>query len=141
MKKLTPIKSIRKYCLWCCIGSRMEIKLCPVYKCPIYRYRMGGKLDLQALIKLNPEANKEENKKDIISNFHLGPVKAIRKKCWYCSTYSTKEIKNCEHTDCQQFLYRMGTNPSRKGIGGNSNLNPKKGYSASENNIVDRSVI
>jgi hypothetical protein len=87
---------------------------------------MGRKLDLQALLKLNPDANKEENKKEILSNFHLTPIKAIRKRCKECSGNSMKEIKNCEHTDCDLYSYRMGKNPAREGIGGNKKLNSKK---------------
>jgi len=137
----TPIKAIRKYYLWCFHGSTVEIKRCPVYKCPLYRYRMGKKLNLQALLKLNPDANKEDNKKEILANFHLTPLKAIRERCKDCSGYSMKEIRNCNHTDCALHTYRMGKNPSRKGIGGNSNFNPKKGHSDSSNKIVDRSMI
>jgi len=38
--ELTPIKAIRKYCLWCCCGSYKEVKECPVVDCPLYEYRM-----------------------------------------------------------------------------------------------------
>jgi hypothetical protein len=37
----TPIKSIRKYCLWCCGGSPSLVKECPVTNCPLWRYRLG----------------------------------------------------------------------------------------------------
>ena len=56
---------------------------------------MGKKLNLQVLLKLNPDANKEENKKEILSNFHLTPIKAIRERCKDCSGNSMKEIRNC----------------------------------------------
>ena len=137
MKIITPIKSIRKYCLWCCCGSTKEVKLCPIYDCPLHPYRMGKRPNSQALLGLNSQIGKEDSK---ASSF-LTPVKAVREKCRDCSTYRTKEIRNCKHTDCDLHPYRMGKNPNRKGIGGNSNLNPKKGCSASSNDIVDRSVI
>jgi len=39
--ELTPIKAIRKYCLWCCCGGYKEVKECPVKDCSLYEYRMG----------------------------------------------------------------------------------------------------
>lgn len=41
MKKLTPIKSIRKKCLECCVGSVKEIRLCPLTDCPLHTFRFG----------------------------------------------------------------------------------------------------
>lgn len=41
-KHLTPIKSIRKYCLeTCASGSCKEVRLCNVNNCPLFCYRMG----------------------------------------------------------------------------------------------------
>ena len=39
--EFTPIKSIRKYYLWCCCGSFKQVKDCPVKDCPLWIYRMG----------------------------------------------------------------------------------------------------
>ena len=141
MKTTTPVNSIRKYCIWCCIGSAKEIRHCTVYECPLYAYRMGKKLDLPVLLKLNPEGEKEENKRQILSILHLTPVKAIRKKCKYCAVFELEPIRKCEHTDCDLFAYRMGTNPSRKGIGNKSNPNLKNGNSASLKNSIDGSEL
>lgn len=48
MSKLTPVKSIRKYCFECklkVIGNRKgvykSVRLCPNIDCPLYPYRMG----------------------------------------------------------------------------------------------------
>jgi hypothetical protein len=49
---------------------------------------------------------------------NLSPLKSIRKHCLECSSGSTLEVKNCIITDCPLFLYRLGKNPNRKGIGG-----------------------
>ena len=46
------------------------------------------------------------------------PLKAIRTYCLECSNGSPKEVKLCPITDCPLYLYRLGRNPSRKGIGG-----------------------
>lgn len=40
-KNLSPVKSIRAYCLDCSNGSANEVKLCPAENCPLYRYRFG----------------------------------------------------------------------------------------------------
>jgi hypothetical protein len=41
MKKLTPLKAIRKKCLDCVCGSANEVKLCPSDDCPLFTYRFG----------------------------------------------------------------------------------------------------
>lgn len=38
---LTPIKAIRAKCLDCCCDSFVEVRLCPIEKCPLHPYRMG----------------------------------------------------------------------------------------------------
>ena len=34
--------------------------------------------------------------------------KAIREKCLNCSSWSAKDVKNCEMTDCQLYQFRSG---------------------------------
>lgn len=46
------------------------------------------------------------------------PVKAIRAHCIECSDYNAAEVKQCPITNCELYPYRMGRNPSRKGLGG-----------------------
>ena len=41
LKLLSPIKSIRKYCLGCGNGSPKEVKLCPISECELFQYRLG----------------------------------------------------------------------------------------------------
>lgn len=41
MIQRTPIKAIRAYCVDCSGGSFNEVTLCPVEKCPLYRFRLG----------------------------------------------------------------------------------------------------
>lgn len=38
---LTPLKAIRGRCLWCCLGSRDEVRLCPSTKCNLWPFRLG----------------------------------------------------------------------------------------------------
>ena len=39
--KLTPVKSIRRYCLTCCMENSAEVNRCPAKDCPLHPYRMG----------------------------------------------------------------------------------------------------
>lgn len=95
---MTPLKSLRKYCLDCCNGSFNEVKLCTIEDCEFFPFRLG---------KGRPK------------------LKSIRKKCLECSE-SLTEVKNCSFKDCPVYDYRMGHNPKLKGIGGNIALFRKK---------------
>ncbi len=41
MAALTPVRSIRKYCVECSGGSVYEVARCEMDDCPLYPYRMG----------------------------------------------------------------------------------------------------
>lgn len=56
-----------------------------------------------------------------MSEKRLTPVEAIRKYCLGCcgyQWYQSSEVRNCGFYDCPLYLYRLGHNPSRKGIKG-----------------------
>jgi|SRR5690554_530217 hypothetical protein len=38
---MTPVKSIRLYCLDCCGNSPKEVRLCPCTDCTLYPFRLG----------------------------------------------------------------------------------------------------
>ncbi|MDA7857944.1 hypothetical protein N9A72_00440 [bacterium] len=85
MKKLTPVKAIRQYCIECCNNQKLEVRLCTVAKdCPLYLLRMGKR----------PRDSR--------------PLKVIRKKCADCSGGLLKEVKNCTFYNCQLYPYRFG---------------------------------
>lgn len=88
---LSPLKSIRRKCLDCCLGSAREVNLCVIPDCSLYPHRFGKN--------------------------GAGNLKAIRRKCLDCSAFSEKEVRECFLPDCVLYLYRMGHNPKRKGIG------------------------
>jgi len=92
MKRLTPLKAIRKYCVWCCNDNPKEPKLCPDNDCGLYKFRLG----------------KSRGK-------YLG---GIRKRCLDCSGYMALKVKNCHRQDCLLFPYRFGKSPRRSKIGG-----------------------
>ena len=49
----------------------------------------------------------------------LTPIKAIRSWCVNCCMGGPlKEVRFCDDEECPLYLYRMGKNPSRKGMGG-----------------------
>lgn len=95
MKKMTPLKSVRKYCVSCGGESKDNVRLCPVEKCalhPIKNGKNGGKVK--------------------------SVVKSIRARCVDCAGGSRKSIEACELTECSLWPYRFGTNPARSGVGG-----------------------
>ena len=57
-KNLSPVKSIRTYCLDCSNGSANEVKLCPAENCPLYRYRLGANPNIKRR-KLTDEQRRE----------------------------------------------------------------------------------
>ena len=88
----TPIKSIRKYCLYCQNNSHEEISNCTSKdECALYLYRFGKR----------PK-----------TKIRLTPVKSIRKKCIDCIE-SLADIKNCKFSDCSLYNFRMGKRPKQ----------------------------
>lgn len=47
----------------------------------------------------------------------LTAVRAIKLNCLNCQCYSKKSVRNCEHSQCPLWHFRMGTNPNRRGCG------------------------
>lgn len=48
----------------------------------------------------------------------LSPLKTIRRYCWIrCANKSSKLVRDCKDEECPNFIYRMGRNPARTGIG------------------------
>jgi hypothetical protein len=55
------------------------------------------------------------------------PVKNIRNFCLTNCLGTMKEVRNCANKECPLYFYRMGKNPSRKGVGGNPYLKKQGG--------------
>ena len=94
MVKPTPLKSIRKFCLWCCCGNYTEVKLCPAADCPLHKRRLGKGGD--RLLKI------------------------IRAKCLDCSGWKAMDVRNCifngkSEEICILYPYRMGHRPKIEG--------------------------
>jgi hypothetical protein len=88
-KVFTPVKAIRKFCLWCMKENKKEVLSCPAEKCILWKYRMG---------KGRPK------------------LRQIRQKCLECSGNSIFERNNCklgspDKDNCSLYPYRFGKRP------------------------------
>ena len=109
---MTPLKSIRKYCVkQCMVGQPKEVKLCPTENCLLFDLRFG------------------HNSK------HISVLRHIRARCLDCSAYCPKEVKNCEHNDCPLYQYRFAHNPKLKGKRGRGNARALLEYQQRKNQI------
>ena len=104
-RRLTPLRAIRKKCLWCCLDSAKEVRLCAITECTLHPYRLGKR------------PKRPKRPKGPENGNGLTPVKAIRKKCLDCSAYLPAEVRRCQIRDCVLYEYRMGKNPTLKGKG------------------------
>ena len=95
MKKLTRLKSIRKFCIQCMGGNIYLPKYCTAIKCKLFPYRLG----------------KGGGSKGNI----------IRKYCLECVGDSYHDVKNCTDLDCPLYPYRFGYTSTRKMIKNTSN--------------------
>ena len=91
-KHITPLRAIRKYCLWCCNEQFPEIKYCSATDCMFHSRRFGrggGRL-----------------------------LRLIRLKCLECSGNNMAERKRCRFykgfdEQCVLYPYRMGKRPKQ----------------------------
>lgn len=96
MKKLTPLESIRRFCLQCEGGRAAQVADCLYPACPFYAYRMGEALPVGK---------------------HR-PVKAIRTYCVEeCQGGMPGQVEGCQGDKavigpCPVFPFRMGRNPN-----------------------------
>ena len=90
MKKISPLKAIRKQCVQCMGGSFKMVEECPSIDCPLWEFRFG---------------------KDVRGS----RVKAIRKFCLQCAG-SAAEVKTCQGdksvVPCPLYKFRFGKNPN-----------------------------
>ncbi len=82
--KNTPLRAVRKYCLWCMKENPNEVRLCPSNDCFFYYLRSG----------------KREKK--------ISVMKSIRARCRDCGEGSWQAIKACEFPECPLYTRRSG---------------------------------
>jgi len=94
---LTPLKSIRAYCLWCCCGSSPEVRICPSEKCALWPYRHGH----------NPKRARTGLTATYIVDEKMTARRAIFAKCLDCQQ---KTRGDCKVPDCQLHHVRYAKN-------------------------------
>ncbi len=93
----TPLRAIRERCLWCCLGSKAEVKHCPASTCALWPFRLGRG----------------------VRGYGLSPTRAIVKYCLVCCggasvdgkyTGSTMAVQGCNGKlageNCPLWLWR-----------------------------------
>jgi len=119
MKKLSPLKAVHKYCVWCVGGGYRHLdELCSGSDCPLYPYRHGKNEYEGKEIEIEVLGEKKK-----LSKYSV--LRAIYYRCYDCSAWDKKEIKDCpcyerdnkEYEPCPLWSFREGKNPNRKGIG------------------------
>lgn len=62
--------------------------------------------------QINSINTTEEFNQEVRENTNV--LRAIRLKCYDCSSYQLSEVKNCNITNCPLYPFRLGKNPFRK---------------------------
>ena len=110
----SPLKAVRRHCLWCCNGSSNEVALCPATRCPLWPLRFGKRPTPEILAEVPPldgyPLEDETSAREVAQGSR---TKAIRRRCLDCSGYSTQEGKSCKFTTCDLYPYRLGKSPNR----------------------------
>lgn len=94
MTRLTPMRAIRAYCVWCHNHQQALTKECPSIECDLYSRRMG------------------REDKSVEVEYRLTTLKAIKFKCLDCSSRSASAVNRCDRVDCRLHEYRTGKNKS-----------------------------
>jgi hypothetical protein len=98
-KRLSPLKAIRAFCVWCCGGSAHEVNLCPAgpdkrHPCDLWPYRMGG----------------------IPQGASRSLMRAIKARCLDCMPDGPADCDASQayeiHPPCPCWPYRLGRNPN-----------------------------
>lgn len=93
MWKLTPLKTILKYCIDCSGFELKEVRQCPFdekqqEECPLYDLRMG--------------------------KGSRACLKRIRSYCMWCCCGQKNEVRLCPSVKCQLWVYRFGKRPQKR---------------------------
>lgn len=119
MNKSTPLKAIRKYCLYCMNGQEPEIRLCPSKLCLFYPCRFAKN-------QTSPR---------------VSALKLIKAHCLGCSNDSVIQRKTCWDKKCSLYQYREGHNPDRAGIGPETPLFGGKARQNGVSNVTKSKVV
>lgn len=97
---LTPLRAIRLKCLDCSGESRLEVRLCPVRRCPLWPYRLGKKPDFARYEAIDLQ------RRPYTAKVIATAARAIKAKCKDCNG---PDFTSCEPGDgyewCPLFQY------------------------------------
>lgn len=110
---LTPIKTMRAFCLDCTGGDKAEVRACSFEGCPLHPYRMG---------KRPPKGTA------------AAPMKTIRAQCVECCSENAAEVRRCPAVACPLHRYRMGRKVAATGelTSVNAFFDASEGYGSPE---------
>lgn len=112
-----PTKAIRRYCLWCCNGSTLEVNLCPAKACPLWTFRFGRKPTANLLAQVGGQLMYPLEDPTKVADFHKNGgtrLDAMRHRCIDCSGGSMSKVRDCRHVSCHLHPFRLRENPNRK---------------------------
>ena len=93
-KRRSPLDAIRAFCMWCCGGSALEVRLCPSAGCAFSLYRAGT----------------------IPARARRSLVKIIKARCLDCIPDGAADCDAFQalehHPPCPCWPFRMGKNPN-----------------------------
>ena len=113
----TPLKAVRRHCLWCCNGSFSEIKLCPAKACPLWPFRHGHRPNAEDRAAVADQRLFPLERDLTGATFHGSALRAIRLRCIDCSGNSDVDVRACKFgpghpTPCDLHHFRLGRNPN-----------------------------
>jgi hypothetical protein len=111
-----PLEAIRLHCLWCCIESALDVRLCPAMSCPLWPYRFGRNPTADMIAQLGDRPIYPLEDATTAAEFHENGgtrIDAIVRRCLDCSGCSKSEVRDCRHVTCDLHPFRSGKNPNR----------------------------
>ena len=107
-RDLTPLRAIRLKCLDCNGESSLEVRLCPVSRCPLWPYRLGKKPDFTKYEAIDLQ------RKPYTAQVIPTAARAIKAKCKDCNG---PDFSSCEPGDgyewCPLFQYTQAHKKKR----------------------------
>jgi hypothetical protein len=109
--RVTPLRAVRRHCLWCCNGNPNEVRLCVSKSCPLWPFRLGHRPTAEFKTEVGDRVLHPAERQITGKAFHDAggtTLRAIRLRCLGCSGASPYEVAGCRHTDCDLHAFRFG---------------------------------
>ena len=62
-KRYSARQAIKRHCLWCCLDSHHEVRLCPADDCPSWKWRLGTPAEFKRTVTPEQREKMAENLK------------------------------------------------------------------------------